>query len=65
MYPIKGHDDPLGCGCTGPHIRSHTTALGRDGVASPTLGHIYPRESGYSFIWETEWNPEPAWKRTN
>ena len=32
-----------GCECKGPHIGYSAPALGRDRVASPTVGCIYPR----------------------
>ena len=40
------------------------TALGRGRVASPTLGHLYPRGESLLLIFkEGEWTPGPVWTR--
>ena len=40
--PITDHDSPRGVVDTKVHILFAATALGRGGVASPTLGRLYP-----------------------
>ena len=49
---MKSH---VGCGCKGAHTFVYTaTALGKGRVASPMLGHLYPRYSFYSRLSGTQ-----------
>ena len=51
--PITGHEGPRGDVDARVHIYT-AIALGRDRVASPTLGRLYPRKTPVFILQEAE-----------